>query len=70
LASSHTTGAPVQAPPTHWSALVQRFPSLHAVPFATGTPPQAPVAGLQASVVQALPSSQTTAVPAQVPLAH
>jgi hypothetical protein len=68
--SSHTTAVPVQVPPTHWSAVVQRLPSLHAVPFATGMLPQAPVPGLQASVVQALPSSHATAVPVQLPLVH
>ena len=46
---------------------MQRLPSLHAVPLATGVFWQ-PVAGVQLSVVQALPSLQLRAEPAvQVP---
>jgi hypothetical protein len=43
---------------------------VHAVPLATGVFPHTPVAGLQASAVQALPSSQPTTVPPHAPPAH
>jgi hypothetical protein len=57
----------VHAPLWHVSAPLQTLPSEHAVPFASATFWQ-PLAALQASVVQALPSLQLSAVPGvQVP---
>ena len=68
LPSSQTRAAPrVQVPLWQVSAPLQRLPSLHDVPLATGAVWQ-PVAGLQVSVVQGLPSLQVSGVPAvQVP---
>jgi hypothetical protein len=68
--SLHTTAVPPHVPFVHWSPVVQRLLSLQVVPLATGVDPQAPVAGLQLSVVQAFPSLHTTAVPPHVPLVH
>jgi hypothetical protein len=69
LLSLHVTGEPVHVPAWHWSAVVQRLPSLQTVPLATGVTPQ-PVTGLQLSVVQALLSLQVTGVPPQAPAVH
>jgi len=54
--SSQTLGLPRQFPPLHASSSVQRLPSLQGPGLLERT--QAPVAGSQASVVQAFPSSQ------------
>jgi hypothetical protein len=68
LPSSQLGGVPaVHVPLWHVSAPLQAFPSAHDVPFATTVTVQ-PVAGTQLSVVQGLPSLQTSAEPAvQVP---
>jgi hypothetical protein len=60
---------PPQVPFVHWSLVVQKLPSLHTVPLATGVAVQ-PVAGLQLSDVQTLLSLQTIAVPEQTPAVH
>jgi hypothetical protein len=70
LPSLHTTAVPPHVPFVHWSPVVQRLASLQAVPFATGVLRHPPVAGLQLSAVQALPSLHTTAVPPHVPFVH
>jgi hypothetical protein len=58
---------PPQAPAAQTSPLVQALPSSHgAVLFSYWQP----AVGLQLSSVQALPSSQSSAVPSQVPPAH
>src|SRR6266849_3669131 len=58
-------GPPTQVPPLHASLVVQAFPSLHGLVLLVCTQP---VSGLQASVVQTLPSSQLGAgPPTQVP---
>jgi hypothetical protein len=69
LPSLQLSGVPaVQAPAWQVSAPLQTFPSAQAVPFKTGVLAQ-PVAGLQLSLVQTLPSLQLSGVPAvQVPL--
>jgi hypothetical protein len=55
--SGQTRGAPAQVPFVQLSPVVQIEPSEQVVPFATAGKTQ-PVAGLQASVVQAFPSLQ------------
>jgi hypothetical protein len=67
--SLQTIAVPAQTPALHWSPEVQAVPSLQTVPFGTLVMVH-PVAGLQLSVVHALPSLQTTAVPVQTPLRH
>jgi hypothetical protein len=69
LPSLQVRGVPaVQTPAWQVSAPLQTLPSAQAVPFKTGVLEQ-PVAGLQESVVQTLPSLQLSGVPAvQVPL--
>ena len=58
-------GPPTQAPPLHTSAVVQAFPSLHAAELFECTHP---LAGLQESLVQTLPSLQSGGgPPAQAP---
>jgi hypothetical protein len=71
LPSSQFGAAPeAHVPPWHVSAPLQASPSEHDVPFATAACVQ-PVAGLQPSVVQALPSSQFGGVPTwHVPAWH
>jgi hypothetical protein len=71
LPSSQLSGVPAeQSPAWHVSAPLQVSPSEHDVPFATAACVQ-PVAGLQPSVVQTLPSSQFGGVPAwHVPAWH
>lgn len=67
--SSHTTGVPpTQMPPWQTSTMVHEFESLHGNPPPLGELMQPPVAWLQVSVVQALPSSQTTGLPKHTPL--
>src|SRR3989442_14364118 len=57
-------GPPTHLPPLHLSLVVQAFPSLHgAVLFVW----KQPVAGLQVSSVQTLPSSQLSAGPPTQP---
>ena len=57
-------GPPTHLPPLHLSLVVQAFPSLHrAVLFVS----KQPVAGLQVSSVQTLPSSQLSAGPPTQP---
>src|SRR5438034_211285 len=59
-------GPPTHVPPLHVSFVVQASPSLHGAVLFVWTQP---VAGLQLSVVQALPSSQLGAgPPTQVPV--
>jgi hypothetical protein len=61
LLSLHTTAAPAwHVPPEQVSPLVQAFPSSQALVLLLKTQP---VAGLQVSVVQTLPSLQTTGAP-------
>src|SRR5262249_40518477 len=60
--SSQLTALPPHWPAVHTSAVVQALASLHGVPSVTAVCAQ-PVAGSQLSVVQALPSSQLTALP-------
>jgi hypothetical protein len=69
LPSLQVSGVPpVQTPAWQVSAPLQTVPSAHAVPFRTGVLAQ-PVAGLQLSEVQTLPSLQLSGVPVvQVPL--
>lgn len=67
------TGIPeVHSPLAQVSAPLQSIPSAQAAPFGNGAKEQAPVAGLQAFVVQGLPSSQTTGTPAaaHIPAVH
>src|SRR3954467_15068975 len=74
LPSSGQTSGPLatQAPAKQASAPLQTFPSAQAVPSATLTDAQMPVAGWQTLAVQRLPSlsvAHTTACPAmQLPL--
>jgi hypothetical protein len=64
LLSSQLSGAPaVQTPAWQVSSPLQRSPSVHGVPFATGVL-EHPKMGSQLSVVQTLPSSQSSGVPA------
>jgi hypothetical protein len=64
LPSLQTRGVPaVQIPLWHVSLPLQTLPSEHDVPFPTGLVVQ-PVAGAQESFVHALPSLQTSVVPA------
>ena len=64
LPSLQTSAVPAaQVPFWQVSVPLQTLASAHDVPFVTGVVVQ-PVAGLQPSVVQALPSSQSSAVPA------
>ena len=67
--SSHSrAGPPTQVPPEQVSAVVQAFPSSQALVLFVWTHP---AAGLHVSVVQTLPSSQTTGeAPAQLPPPH
>src|SRR2546429_677009 len=59
-----TRASPAPRPPPHLSLVVQAFPSLHrAVLFVS----KQPVAGLQVSSVQTLPSSQLSAGPPTQP---
>ena len=61
--SAHTTGLPpVHAPPAHISALVHASPSSHGAVLLGYTQP---FTASQASVVQGLPSSQSSAGPAE-----
>jgi hypothetical protein len=53
----------LQTPPTQVSAPLQRLPSVHEVPLATGVVWQ-PAVGLQLSAVHTLPSLQVSGVPA------
>jgi hypothetical protein len=66
----HVTGVPgMQTPARHVSEPLQWSPSSQSDPSAAATWLTTPVAGAQLSVVQALPSSTTVAVPGvQVPL--
>jgi len=57
LLSLHAVAAPVQAPASQESLLVQAFPSLQLVPSARAVKRQ-PVVGSQSVSVQGLPSSQ------------
>jgi hypothetical protein len=59
---------PPHTPALQTSPVVQALPSLHGSVFGVYT--QAPVDGLQESVVQGLPSLHTRAVPAQAPAAQ
>jgi hypothetical protein len=70
LLSLQTVGAPdMHAPPPQTSPVVQALPSLQALVLFVKT--QAPVVGLQLSVVQTLLSLQTVAVPGrQLPPRH
>jgi hypothetical protein len=61
--------APVHTPPTQVSVCVHPSPSSHSVPFVAATCVQ-PLAGLQPSVVQGLPSSHEMAALAQDPSAQ
>ena len=62
LLSLHIVAAPeTHTPPPQTSPVVQALPSLHALELLAKT--QAPVAGLQLSVVHTLLSLQTTAPP-------
>jgi hypothetical protein len=65
------TGLPSHVPAMHSSLSVQGSPSSQAIPSAAFVVPQ-PVAGVQSSTVQGLPSSVqvTAAPPEQVPLVH
>lgn len=64
LPSSHTSTVPAaQEPARHVSAPLHALPSLQAVPFVTGVVRQ-PSTASQESVVNGLPSLQTSAVPA------
>jgi len=65
--SSQTLGMPRQFPPLHASSSVQRLPSLQGPGLLERT--QAPVAGSQASVVQAFPSSQSIGAAPHRPVA-
>jgi hypothetical protein len=68
LASLQTSGGPPrQDPPEHVSPVVHGFPSSHWLALLVCVQP---VAGLHASVVQTLPSSQLTVVPPQTPPKH
>jgi hypothetical protein len=69
LASLQARGAPgLQTPPPQASPTVQALPSSQGSVLFEKT--QAPVPGLQESLVQGFPSSQTAGVPAQTPPAH
>lgn len=68
LSSHGKTPLPVQLPPVQASDVVQVLPSLHGKPLVTGTKPQAPVVVTQASLVQALLSLHTVALPWQTPV--
>jgi len=65
--SSQTLGLPRQFPPLHASSSVQRLPSLQGPGLLLRT--QAPIAGSQASTVQAFPSSQSIGAKPQRPVA-
>ena len=67
--SSQLTALPAHWPAVQVSAVVQAVPSLHAVPSARGACAQ-PLAGLQVSVVQVLPSSQLMVLPTHWPAAQ
>ena len=69
LASSQVSGGPpTHTPPEQESPVVQAFPSLHGLLLFVNTQP---VVGLHVSVVQRIPSSQTSgAPPAQAPPAQ
>jgi hypothetical protein len=59
---------PPQIPDWHVSPDVQELPSLHEVPFATGTNEQMPLLGSQMSVLHWFPGEQTTGFePVQTP---
>ena len=58
-----TGGPAVQAPVWQVSPVVHAFPSEQAVPFAAVVLVHCPLRGLQTSVVQSLPSSQSAAPP-------
>jgi hypothetical protein len=65
LSLQFNAGPPAQAPFAHRSPVVQALPSLHAFVLFVKTQP---VTGLHESVVQALPSSQTSGAPVrQIP---
>ncbi len=67
FASSQLAAVPAtQLPPAHASLTVQALPSLHAPLLAVAR--HAPVLALQLSVVQTLPSSQITSLPAHLPV--
>ncbi len=68
LLSLQTLATPVQAPDLQASLLVHALPSLQRLPSLRLVNTQLPVVVSQVSAVQALPSLQTLAVPAQVPL--
>lgn len=63
LSDAHTTAAPAVQAPFEQTCPSQRLPSGHAVPLARVVNEQAPVRGLQASMVQGLPSLQVRARP-------
>ncbi len=68
LLSLHTLAVPRQLPFWQTSPLVHALPSLQAAPLARAVKAQLPLTASQLSVVQALLSLHTLAVPAQVPL--
>ncbi len=70
LPSSQVLGLPPQLPLVHVSGLVHRSPSLQRVPLATATKLHRPLAALHVSLVQALLSLHTKAVPTQAPDLH
>lgn len=65
LLSSQASGVPTHLPVLHASPEVHGKPSEHKAPSAMPFHWHKPVAGLQASVVHALPSAQLTAFPAK-----
>jgi hypothetical protein len=69
LPSLHASGGPpTHTPAAHTSFVVQAFPSVHADTFSTCAQP---VAGVQESSVQTLPSLQSSGgPPTQAPTAH
>ncbi len=70
LLSLQTLAVPVQLPPLQKSDTVHKAPSLHALPSLTATYTHKPLVVLQASPVQALPSSHLIAAPPHVPTLH
>ncbi len=68
LLSLQGVKVPAHTPPPHLSLWVHDLPSSQGVPLFKLVKTQLPLLVLQLSVVHALPSSQTLAVPAQAPV--
>ncbi len=68
MLSLQTLAVPAQLPALHTSLAVQALPSLQLPPSTTATKAHLPLTVSQLSVVHALLSLQTVAMPAQVPV--